>query len=74
MFHELAQARAKMGDSVELGRAAAKDIPHGTLVVAGTRGGHSEEKLVATRSRYAHLTTGTISFSKLFGGQHARSN
>jgi len=28
-----AEARAKMGDFVELGRAAAKEIPHGTLVV-----------------------------------------
>ncbi len=28
-----AEARAKMGDFVELGRAAAKAIPHGTLVV-----------------------------------------
>jgi len=28
-----AEARAKMGDFVELGRAAVKEIPHGTLVV-----------------------------------------
>jgi pimeloyl-ACP methyl ester carboxylesterase len=28
-----AEARAKMGDFVELGRIAAKEIPHGTLVV-----------------------------------------
>jgi pimeloyl-ACP methyl ester carboxylesterase len=28
-----AEARAKMGDFVELGRLAAKEIPHGILVV-----------------------------------------
>jgi pimeloyl-ACP methyl ester carboxylesterase len=31
--HASAEARAKMGNFVELGRAAAKDIPHATLVV-----------------------------------------
>jgi pimeloyl-ACP methyl ester carboxylesterase len=31
--HAPAEARAKMGNFVELGRAAAKDIPHATLVV-----------------------------------------
>jgi pimeloyl-ACP methyl ester carboxylesterase len=33
-----AEARAKMGDFVELGRAAAKEIPHGTLVVVSDCG------------------------------------
>jgi pimeloyl-ACP methyl ester carboxylesterase len=32
------EARAKMGDFVDLGRAAAKEIPHGTLVVVPDSG------------------------------------
>ena len=31
--YALAEARAKMGNFMELGRAAEKDIPHATLVV-----------------------------------------